>query len=302
MTSKHKNIAYIGLGKMGFNMVARLLGKKYRVSVYDISKHATKKIQKLGGDPASSLQKLAEKTKPPRLFWLMVPHKVVASVIKELQPFLRKGDTVIDGGNSPYWKSEERARAFKKRGINFLDVGVSGGPSGAKNGASLMVGGKRNVFKKCEFLFKDLAAKNGYAYLGSSGAGHFTKMIHNGIEYGMMQSLGEGFAVMRKSKFNLDLKEVARVYNRGSVIESHLVGWLEKAFKEHGVGLKSLSGSVSQSGEGLWTVQTAKKLKISVPIIEESLKFRLRSKNKPSYTGQVLSALRNQFGGHSLKK
>ena len=145
--------------------------------------------------------------------------------------------------------------------------------------------------------------KNGYAHLGPSGAGHFVKMIHNGIEYGMMQSLSEGFAVMKKSKFQLDLREVARIYNRGSVIESRLVGWLENAFKEYGSSLKPFSGSVAQSGEGLWTVRAAEKLKVPVPIIKESLRFRLRSKNKPNYTSQILSALRNQFGGHTpIKK
>ncbi|MEK9173320.1 MAG: phosphogluconate dehydrogenase (NAD(+)-dependent, decarboxylating) [Patescibacteria group bacterium] len=301
--SKRKNIAYIGLGKMGFNMVSRLLTKKYRVSVYDTDKQAMRRIKKLGGNPVSSLQKLTEVTKSPRLLWIMVPHGVVASVLKELKPHLRKGDALVDGGNSPYWKSEERARIFKKKGVHFLDVGVSGGPSGAKDGASLMIGGEKGVFKKYEFLFKDLAVKNGYAHLGPSGAGHFVKMIHNGIEYGMMQSLSEGFAVMKKSKFQLDLREVARIYNRGSVIESRLVGWLENAFKEYGSSLKPFSGSVAQSGEGLWTVRAAEKLKVPVPIIKESLRFRLRSKNKPNYTSQILSALRNQFGGHTpIKK
>ncbi len=302
MISRRKNIAYIGLGKMGLNMVTRLLKKKYRVSVYDSNAKAMGKIKKSGGVPVDSLKELARTAKSPRLFWLMVPHEAVSSVLKNLEPYLKKGDVLIDGGNSPYWKSEERAKALKKKGIHFLDVGVSGGPSGAKNGASLMIGGNRKIYKKHEGLFRDLSVKNGFGYFGQAGAGHFVKMIHNGIEYGMMQAIAEGFAILKKSRFKIDLKNLIQVYNHGSVVESRLTKWLAQAFKKEGTDLKKISGRVSQSGESLWAVKVARQMKIPVPVIEAALKFRLTSQKKPSYTGQVLSAMRNQFGGHSVTK
>ncbi len=165
-----------------------------------------------------------------------------------------------------------------------------------------MIGGEKQIFERYQGLFKDIAAPDAYGYFGKAGSGHFVKMVHNGIEYGMMQSLAEGFAVLKNSEFNLDLKEVARVYNNRSVIESRLVGWLEKALAKHGAGLDDISGEVSHSGEGQWTVETAKEMGIPVDIIEQSLQFRIKSKGNPSFTGKILSALRNQFGGHKVKE
>ena len=188
------------------------------------------------------------------------------------------------------------------KGIDFLDVGVSGGPSGARSGACIMVGGKREIFSEHEKLFKDLSVYKGYGYMGESGAGHFVKMVHNGIEYGMMQAIAEGFAVMKKSPFKLDLIKIAEVYNHRSVIESRLVDWLRTAFEQYGENLDDIYGSVSQSGEGMWTVEAAKELGIPIPIIEEALRFREQSNETPSYTGQALSAMRNQFGGHEVFK
>lgn len=295
-------IGYVGLGKMGFNMVERLIEKGYSVVVFDKDEEASTNISKRGARAAASLQSLTKALPPPRLVWLMVPHKAVESVLQELIPFMQRGDVVIDGGNSPYKESMRRARTLGKKGIEFLDVGVSGGPGGARNGACIMAGGKRTIFRKYERLFKDLSAGQGYGYMGKSGSGHFVKMVHNGIEYGMMQAIAEGFAVMKASDFKLHLKKITEVYNHQSVIESRLVGWLKDAFEEYGEGLSNISGSVSQSGEGLWTVKAAKELGIPAPIIKGALDFRLQSEKKPSYTGQIVSALRNQFGGHEVFK
>jgi 6-phosphogluconate dehydrogenase len=293
-------IGYIGLGKMGFNMVERLLEKKHEVLVFDKNEEAIKRISSKGAMPASSLESLISAMALPRLVWLMVPHQAVDTVLQGLTPLLQKSDTVIDGGNSPYKESMRRFQELNERGIDLLDVGISGGPSGARNGACIMVGGKKEIYKKYKTLFRDLACTGGYAYMGKPGAGHFVKMVHNGIEYGMMQALAEGFALMKASPFDLDLTKIARLYNHKSVIESRLVGWLQKAFSQHGENLDDISGTVSQSGEGSWTVEAAKELGIPVPVIEGSLNFRIQSQAHPSYTGKILSAVRNQFGGHEV--
>jgi len=293
-------IGYIGLGKMGFNMVERLLEKKHEVLVFDKNEEAVKRISSKGAMPVSSLESLISALTPPRLVWMMVPHEAVDAVLRGFFPSLLKGDTVIDGGNSPYKESMRRFQELNERGINFLDAGISGGPSGARNGACIMVGGKKEIFRKYKNLFYDLACKGGYAYMGNAGSGHFVKMVHNGIEYGMMQALAEGFAVMKASPFDLDLTKIAKLYNHKSVVESRLVGWLQNAFTRHGENLDEISGTVSHSGEGSWTVEAAKELGIPVPVIEGSLNFRIQSQAHPSYTGQILSAVRNQFGGHEV--
>lgn len=293
-------IGYIGLGKMGINMVERLLDKKHEVLVFDKNEEAVRSISGKGAMPANSLESLTAALATPRLVWLMVPHEAVDKVLQELIPLLQKGDTVIDGGNSPYRESMRRFQDLGGKGINFLDVGVSGGPSGARNGACIMAGGRKEIFRKYRNLFRDLACKGGYAYMGDPGAGHFVKMVHNGIEYGMMQALAEGFALMKASPFDLDLTQIAKLYNHKSVIESRLVGWLNDAFRQHGENLDNISGTVSHSGEGSWTVEAAKELGIPVPVIEGALTFRVQSQTKPVYTGQILSAVRNQFGGHEV--
>ncbi len=295
-------LGYIGLGKMGFNMVERLLEMGHHAVVFDKNERAIADISKYGAQAAESLQSLTAALSPPRLVWLMIPHQAVEAVLQELSLFLQKGDTVIDGGNSPYKESMRRAMELEKKGIDFLDVGVSGGPDGARNGACLMIGGRRSLFEKFVNLFKDLSADHGYGYVGKSGAGHFVKMVHNGIEYGMMQALAEGFTVMKASPFDLNLLKVAEIYNHRSVIESRLVGWLVKAFEQYGEDLNEIPGSASQSGEGLWTVESAKELGIPVPVIEEALNFRIQSQSRPGYTGKILSALRNQFGQHEVLK
>jgi 6-phosphogluconate dehydrogenase len=237
-----------------------------------------------------------------RTVWIMVPHQAVEGVLDELLPLLQAGDTVIEAGNSPYKDSIRRFHACKARGIDFLDAGISGGPSGARNGACIMVGGEASVFARYESLFKDISVSEGYAFVGNPGAGHFVKMIHNGIEYGMMQAIAEGFEILKRSPLEIDLIKTAALYNHGSVVESRLVGWLLSAYTKFDSELTYFSGSVGSLGEGQWTVDEAHELGIPIPIIEGALAFRKQSQEHPSYTGRILSALRNQFGGHDTKE
>ncbi|PIQ77168.1 6-phosphogluconate dehydrogenase (decarboxylating) [Candidatus Peregrinibacteria bacterium CG11_big_fil_rev_8_21_14_0_20_46_8] len=297
-------IGYLGLGKMGYAMCENLLEHDWEVVAYNRS---TEKAEQLAAayekaHAAPTLEDLIAKLPKPRLVWVMVPNSAVEEMLKKLVPLLEEGDTVIDGGNTFYKETVERAKWIEEHGVNFLDVGVSGGPGGARKGACMMIGGNDEIFKQHEKLFKDTCVEHGYGYFGKHGAGHFVKMVHNGIEYGMMQAIGEGFEVLKKSDFNLDLKKAAEVYNHGSVITSSLIGWLESAYEKHGVDLDTISGEVSHSGEGQWTVEAAREMNIPVPIIEGSLRFRVDSQGNPSYTGQVVSTLRNQFGGHDVEK
>ena len=293
-------LGYIGLGKMGFNMVERLLEKGYEVVVFGRNEKVVRDIKERGAEPASSIQVLVSALPLPRIIWLMIPYQAVEGVLKELVPYLDEGDTIIDGGNSFFKDSMKRARELEEKGVHFLDVGVSGGPGGARNGACIMVGGRKEIYRKFKSLFRDLSVRGGYDYMGKSGAGHFVKMVHNGIEYGMMQAIAEGFAIMKASPFDLDLMNVAEIYNHRSVIESRLVGWLKNAFDEYGQDLEDVSSSVAHTGEGAWTVEVAKELGVPARTIEEALLFRIESQKNPSYTGRILSALRNQFGGHEV--
>lgn len=302
-----KEIGIVGLGKMGGNMARRLKKKGWRVVGWNLDESATKQLVKekaIVG--AESITDLANKLTAPRTVIVMVPAgKPVEEVLfgkDGLTNVLRKDDTIIDGGNTFFEDTVKRGKKVEKFGITFLDAGVSGGPAGALNGACIMVGGNKDTYTRLLPLFKDLARPDAVQFFDGIGAGHFVKMVHNGIEYGMMQAIAEGFEVLKKSKYKLDLKKVVDIYNHGSVIESRLVGWLQSGFEAYGTDLKSISGTVGHSGEGEWTVQTAKKMKVPVPIIEGSYQFRVRSAKKPSYTGQVLGTLRNQFGGHMQKK
>lgn len=295
-------IGYVGLGKMGFGMVELMLEKGHQVVAYNRHKEVIAEIEKKGAKGTESYETLVSSLPKPRTIWLMVSHQAVDEVIGKLLPLIEKGDTIIDGGNSPYKESIRRAKELEAKGIDFLDAGVSGGPGGARSGACIMVGGKKEVFKRYETLLRDITVPNGYRHMGPSGAGHFVKMVHNGIEYGMMQAIAEGFAVMKASPFNLNLTDVADIYNQKSVVESRLVGWLKSGFEKYGEGLDQISGSVAHTGEGLWTVEAAREYGVQVPIIEGSLNFRNESQKNPSYTGQVLSALRNQFGQHEAVK
>jgi len=294
-------LGYIGLGKMGANMVERFLEKGHEVVACDRNVDAVKAAKNKGAQTVDTLAVLIAALPLPRLVWIMVPYQAVDEVLKELTPLLAPGDVVVDGGNSPYRKSIRRAKELEARGIDFLDVGVSGGPAGARNGACIMVGGKKEVFQRFETVFRDLSVPDGYGYMGWTGAGHFVKMVHNGIEYGMMQALAEGFAIMKASDFGLDLTQITDLYNHKSVIESRLVGWLQSAFVQYGEDLKDIAGSAAQSGEGMWTVEAGKELGIPTPVIQAALDFRIQSQKNPSYTGRLISAMRNQFGGHEVK-
>jgi glucose-6-phosphate 1-dehydrogenase len=300
-----KEIGIFGLGKMGGGVARQLHEKGWRVVASNRSPGPVEEIKKEGIEGVFSHDELVAELKGPRIIWIMITagkgNDELLFGKDGIVQHLKKGDIIIDAANAYYEDTARRAKLLKKRGIHLIDVGFSGGPSGARNGGSLMIGGDKRIFQQLEPLFRDLSVPGGYSYFGEAGAGHFVKMVHNGIEYGMMQAIGEGFAIMKKSPYKLDLEKIANVYNRGSVIESKLIGWLEEAYKMYGQDLKVVSSSVNYTGEGEWTVKTGKKLKVPTPVIEDSFKFRVRSKKTPSYIGKVLSALRNRFGGHSIE-
>lgn len=300
-----KEIGLIGLGKMGGGIARRLLDHGWRVVAYNRSPEDTKDLESIGGVGAYTFEELFKNLKRPRVILLSLPHNVLDEVLfgkNGLISHIQKGDYIIDGGNSNYQDTINRGEKIEKAGAHFIDVGISGGPGGARYGASLMIGGNRQDYEYLKPLFLDMSTNRGEEFFEGTGAGHFVKMVHNGIEYGMMQSIAEGFDLMKHTSYKLDLKKVASIYNHGSVVESKLVGWLEQAFDIYGQDLKNISGSVAHSGEGQWTVETAKKLGIKTKVIEDSLKFRILSQKDPSYAGKVLSALRNRFGGHSATK
>lgn len=295
-------IGYIGLGKMGQGMVLNMQEKGHVVFSYNRSEEGRLEAKKAGVKNVSeSIKDMVLSLEAPRVVWVMVSHAGVDDVLKELYKHLDKNDLIIEGGNSFYKNTVVRSKEAKKRGFRFMDVGVSGGPGGARKGACLMVGGNESDFEMMKNLFKDISVPEGYEYFGKSGAGHFAKMIHNGIEYGMMQAIAEGFDILRHSDFKFDLRKVSNLYGNGSVIESRLITWLTQAYMDWGKDLKPVSGSVAHSGEGEWTVKVAKEMGINVKVIEDAFKFRVNSKSNPSYAGKVLSALRNKFGHHSIK-
>lgn len=292
-------IGYIGLGRMGLGMVSLLISKKYAVVATDKNTDAILSAEKAGAKVAHSASEVALALSSPRTIWIMVPHEFVDGVIAEITPYLEKGDIVIDGGNSRFRESMRRAEAFGKNGIHYIDAGVSGGPEGARNGACVMIGGEREAFESIEELFRDISAPNAYKYLGKSGAGHFVKMVHNGIEYGMMEAIAEGFNIMRNSEFKLHLTEVADIYQQQSVVTSRLVGWLKKGLETYGENLDEVDGAAGASGEGQWTVDVAKELNVEVESIKHALAARIESQKNPSYAGKLIQTMRNMFGGHA---
>lgn len=300
-------IGYIGLGRMGKNMVQRLLEKRHKVVAWNRSPNPLEEVAKLGATAAESLKDLVSKLEPPRIIWLMLPAgEVTDGYIEQLIPLLSKEDLIIDGANSFYKDTLRRAAKLQQENIHFMDIGVSGGPAGARNGACLMIGGGRQDYEKILDLVKAISAPDAYGYFGPVGSGHFVKMVHNGIEYGMMEAIAEGAAILNKSPFKLDLAEVFRVYNNGSVIESRLVGWSKEALTED-PGLSEISSEIKSTGEGEWTVKTAKELGIKVPVIEQSLKVRQESvsdqeNSAEGFRNKVVSAMRGKFGQHTVKK
>lgn len=296
-------IGMVGLGRMGSNMVERLLKDGHEVVAYDLNEKARRAVKRKGAETAASLEELVVKLSVPRVVWVMVPAGSPAEeVINKLALVLSKGDIVIDGGNSYYKDSMRRAGELKKKGVVFLDAGTSGGVWGLEVGYCLMIGGEENSFKQVEPVFKTLAPKDGYAYVGTSGTGHFVKMVHNGIEYALLQAYAEGFEVMEaKKEFNLNLASIAYLWNQGSVIRSWLLELAEDAFKKD-PDLGSIRGYVEDSGEGRWTVVEAIGENVPAPVITLSLLERFRSRQVESFSAKVVAALRNEFGGHAVKK
>ncbi len=300
-----KEIGYIGLGKMGKSMVFRLLGSGWSVVAYNRTADTTKEVALKGAMATASLKEMVSKLSAPRIIFIMVAHQAVDEVLNELTPLLEKGDMVIDGGNSAYQETIRRGMELEQKGLSFVDVGVSGGPGGALNGACMMVGGKRELYDVLEgsYFFKATCLPDGYGYMGPSGAGHFVKMIHNGIEYGMMQSIAEGFDLLRHSKeFDLDLSKVIDVYSHGSVIASNLISWMSDGYKKYGKDLNEISGKASSSGEGKWTLEAAARDNIFMPSIQAALDVREASQQNPSYQAKIISTMRGEFGQHMVKR
>ncbi len=301
-----REIGVVGLGKMGANLARQLIDQSWSVAGYNRSSKTTTEMESEGLIGAYSIKELVEKLTKPRVVWLMVPAgKPLDAVLFDgegLVKHLDKGDIIIDGGNSFYKDTRERAEKLKQYDLKFIDVGVSGGPAGARWGACLMVGGDQSTFEHLTRLFTDLAVSEGVRFFEGTGAGHFVKMVHNGIEYGMMQSIAEGFSVLSESDYGVDLLGAADVYNHGSVIESNLMGWLRNAFIADGPDLKGVSGVVGHTGEAEWTAKAAAELHVKTKVIEESLQARIDSAEHPNFAGQILTALRDQFGGHGKGK
>ncbi|TRZ71118.1 MAG: decarboxylating 6-phosphogluconate dehydrogenase [Bacteroidetes bacterium] len=294
-------IGFIGLGKMGFNMVHRLLNDHHEIIVWNRTNEAIDKISKLGAVGAGSINDLTEKLPGRKLVWLMVPSgKAVDENLDILLTLLSKDDIIVDGGNS-YWRDTQvRAKRAEQHGVNYLDCGTSGGVWGLKNGYCLMYGGNREAAEFAEPLFKSLAPENGYVYCGPSGTGHLVKMVHNGIEYGMMQAYAEGFEILKKAPYNLDLTKIADAWQYGSVVRSWLLELAVDALRED-PGLDHLKDYVQDSGEGRWTVQTAIDFDVPAHVITAALFNRFQSRQEESFAMKMLAALRNQFGGHAVK-
>jgi len=295
-------LAMIGLGRMGMNMVRKLLQGGHEVVAYNRTPQKTEEIAREGATAVYSLSELPDRLSRPRLVWMMLPAgSAVDEHLLQLTEILSPGDIVIDGGNTFYKDDIPRAAMLEEKGVRYMDVGVSGGIWGLKVGYCLMIGGPREVYRICEPVFKTLAPEDGYLYCGPAGAGHFVKMVHNGIEYGMMQAYGEGFQILEASPYaaSLNYGEVAHLWNQGSVVRSWLLELAEAAFKEDGK-LARIRGHVEDSGEGRWTVNQAVETGVSAPVITLSLMNRFRSRETDTFSDRVIAALRREFGGHAV--
>jgi 6-phosphogluconate dehydrogenase len=297
------HIGFVGLGKMGFNLVLNLLRHKHTVTGFDLNTTLVDEIRTEGAGGVNTLADLFQALPSPRTIWLMIPAgPLVDKVIDQLhEAGLSAGDTVIDGGNSHFKDSIRRHDTLKEKGIGFVDCGTSGGTSGALDGACTMVGGDPEVMEPLHQVFTDISVPNGYLYTGPAGSGHFTKMVHNGVEYGMMQAIAEGFEVLQKSPFPYDFEAVAKNWNNGSVVRSWLMELTENAFSKD-PKLESIRGVMQSSGEGKWTLETALDLGVPTPVIALSLLMRYRSQQDDTFSGKVVAALRNEFGGHAVIK
>ncbi|QFP80100.1 phosphogluconate dehydrogenase (NAD(+)-dependent, decarboxylating) [Latilactobacillus graminis] len=296
-------LAMIGLGKMGINLVANLRRNGHEVVAFDLNEIAVQEATRLGALPASNIDDVLSQLPHPSIVWSMLPAgKPTQATIETLATKLAADDIVIDGGNSFYEDSKQHSSLLATKGIHFFDVGTSGGMRGANANGNFMIGGdSREVFKQIEPIFKDIAQEDGYLYTGKAGSGHYLKMVHNGIEYGMMQSIAEGFDVLSHGEFEYDNEAVAKVWRNGSVIRSWLMELAEAAFAKD-PKLESLKGVMHSSGEGKWTLEEALKLQVPTPVIGLSLMMRYRSLEDDTFTGKVVAALRNEFGGHMVDK
>src|SRR5881275_1526093 len=286
-------LGMIGLGRMGNGMTDRLREHGHDIQTYD---------PKVESRTAGSLEELKGQLEAPRAFWMMVPAgDITEGVFQDLLGLAEKGDTIVDGGNSNFRDSQRRHAAAAERGIDFVDAGVSGGIWGLEVGFCLMVGGDEKPVTRLEPIFTSLAPENGYAHVGASGAGHFTKMVHNGIEYGLMQAYAEGFEIIEHSEFDVDLHELAGIWRHGSVVRSWLLELLHSAFEEHGNKLEDIAPYVEDSGEGRWTIHEAIAENVPAPVISAALFARFASRDDINFAAKVSAALRNQFGGHAIR-
>jgi 6-phosphogluconate dehydrogenase len=294
----------IGLGRMGGNMVRRLMREGHQCVVYDQSADTIRAYEAEGATGAHTLREVVQKLKPPRHIWIMVPAgKPVDDTIAGLVPYMSPDDTIIDGGNSRWTDTKRRAAALQEQGFNMLDAGTSGGIWGLKVGYCLMIGGAEEAFRRAEPIFATLAPPDGYLHVGPNGAGHYVKMVHNGVEYGLLQAYGEGFEILHSSEYGslLDLRKIAHLWNQGSVVRSWLLELAELAF-ERDPQLANIKGYVEDSGEGRWTVQEAIDHDVPAPVITTSLLQRFISREEENFSAKVIAALRNEFGGHAVKR
>ena len=297
-------IGIIGLGRMGMNMARRLLGGKHGVVVYNRTQEKVKQMEEEGAIGSASLEEMVQKLSSPRVLWIMLPAgDVVDDTIEALIPLISPGDIIVDGGNTNYKDDIRRARRLKASGVHYMDAGVSGGIWGLEIGYCTMIGGDEEDFKYIEPLLETLAPHDGYLYCGPTGSGHFVKMVHNGIEYAIMEAYGEGFEMLKSSPYGeqLDLGKVAHLWNQGSVVRSWLLELLESALQKD-PNLSNIKGYVEDSGEGRWTVQEAVDMGVSVPVIALSLFKRFQSRQEDLFSDKILAALRNEFGGHTVVK
>ena len=295
-------LGFIGLGKMGMNMVTRLQQGTHRVVAYDRAADLIKQAESVGGVGAASLEDMMAQLKAPRIVWIMVPSGApTEDTVAKVASLLSAGDIIIDGGNTNFHDDVRRAAELKKKHLHYVDAGTSGGIWGLKLGYCLIVGGDKAVIDQLAPIFKTLAPENGWAHMGSAGAGHYVKMVHNGIEYSMMQGYAEGFELMSKSEYNLDLPKIADLWMQGSVVRSWLLELTAGALKQD-PRLEGLKGYVQDSGEGRWTILDAIDKDVPVPTLTAALFTRFRSRQEESFAEKMLAAMRNAFGGHAVKK
>ncbi len=294
-------LGLIGLGRMGAGLAMRLIERGHSVAGYDLATENVDALTRMGGEGAASLEDLVARLDAPRTVWVMVPHgPPTRATVERLLPLLSPGDIIVDGGNSHYPESVDHAALCAEREILFVDVGVSGGIWGEREGFNLMIGGAKDGFDRLRPIFEALAQPGGYAHVGPSGAGHFVKMIHNAIEYAMLQALGEGFECLERSEFDLDLAQIAELWRHGAVVRSWLLDLLASALRAEGGRLEHIADRVDDSGTGRWTVEYALERAIPVPAISISLYERFDSRAERRFAHQVIAALRNQFGGHAV--